>query len=54
MEQTKLTKAELLEILRNPSSDWERRHVDADNALLDYIDDDEIREAFESIDKWYA
>lgn len=34
--------------------DPERGHIDADQALLDYIDDPEVTEAFEAIGKWYA
>lgn len=29
-------------------------HEDADQALLDFIDDPEVTEAFYNIDKWYA
>jgi hypothetical protein len=34
--------------------DMEARHIDADMALLECIGDEEIAEAFEAIDKWYA
>jgi hypothetical protein len=45
----------LLKILREcQNSDPEGGHLEADDALLDYIGDDEIREAFERIRKWYA
>jgi hypothetical protein len=45
----------LLKILRECQSlDPESGHGDADEALLDYIGDDEIREAFEQITRWYA
>lgn len=29
-------------------------HEDADQALLDFIDDPEVTNAFYNIDKWYA
>jgi len=32
-------------------SDW---HLEADNLLLDYINDEQITEAFERIEKWYS
>lgn len=45
----------LLRVLREcQNSDREAGHLEADEALLDYIGDDEIREAFEQIRKWYA
>ena len=31
--------------------DW---HIEADNILLDLIGDDEVRELFEKIEKWYS
>jgi hypothetical protein len=36
------------------SGDPEIAHFDADKVLLLLIDDKQIREAFEAIDKWYA
>jgi hypothetical protein len=36
------------------NGDPEAGHLRADRILLDLIDDDEIREAFDAIDKWYA
>jgi len=32
----------------------ESAHVKADEALLEYIGDEEVTKAFDSIDKWYA
>lgn len=29
-------------------------HVEADRALLAYIDEDKVTDAFNDIDKWYA
>ena len=34
--------------------DQEAAHMYADEALLEYIDDNDISEAYEAIDKWYA
>ena len=31
--------------------DW---HIEADNILIDLIGDDEVRELFEKIEKWYS
>lgn len=36
------------------SEDQEKDHIAADNLLLDYINDPDVRKAFEAIDKWYA
>lgn len=36
------------------SGDEEVDHIRADDLLLAYIDDDKVREAFDSIDKYYA
>jgi hypothetical protein len=52
-----MTRDELLAALKalvdtpyNP----EEAHSTADSLLLDFINDDAIREAFDAIDKWYA
>ncbi|MDD4888360.1 MAG: hypothetical protein PHU85_00390 [Phycisphaerae bacterium] len=34
--------------------DCERAHKEADDALLEYVNDAEISAAFELIEKWYA
>jgi hypothetical protein len=53
-----MTKAELkakLETIRDrSSSDPEADHVDADVAVLEYIDDEEITALFEELAVWYA
>jgi len=36
------------------SMDTEAAHCEADEALLDYIDDPEIRAAYDAVPKWYA
>ena len=51
-----MTRKFLLARLRILSKDGdpETAHVEADKLLLDYINDEEIREAFDSWNKWYA
>lgn len=53
---TKITKEELLENLNELKeySDFEYAHLKADELLLDYINDKEITQAFEQIEKQYA
>ena len=36
------------------NGDTEVAHLDADKALLALIDDDEVRAAFEALERWYA
>lgn len=43
-----------LRSLKNRTGDTEMNHYDADAALIDYIDDPEIAEAYDDIGKWYA
>jgi hypothetical protein len=52
----KLTKARLLKKLEKcaKSYDTEAAHCDADALLVEYIDDEEIAEAYSKVDKWYA
>jgi hypothetical protein len=49
-----MTREQLLQILRNPSGDTEADHARADDALLAYINDPEITEAYNAIERWYA
>ena len=51
-----MKKEELVDALHELSTDddTEDAHIKADELLLKYINDDEINEAFHSIDKWYA
>ena len=52
-----MTKLELVDKLKawhGYDHDKELVHVFADEALLDYIDDGEVTDAFEAIKKWYA
>jgi len=34
--------------------DEETVHVKIDELLLEYVDDDEVRELYYEVDKWYA
>ena len=51
-----MNKEKLLEILAACARDMdpEGAHGEADDALIEYIDDAEIKEAFAKITKWYA
>ena len=51
-----MNKEDLIKMLNyyQKNLDEEYAHIEADKALLDYIDDEEIKAAFEKIDKWYA
>ena len=50
-----MTKEELLKILKDCDQlDWESGHSQADEALIDFINDEDIAEAYENIGKWYA
>ena len=46
--------AELVRLKEVGDKDPEEAHSKADGVLLDLINDDEITEAFQDIDKWYA
>lgn len=52
----KLSKAQLIKKLEKcaKSYDTESAYCDADSLLLEYIDDEEIAEAYSKVDKWYA
>ena len=51
-----MNKQELLIILKDElgNDDQELAHINADKALLEFIKDHEITDAFNAIDKWYA
>ena len=51
-----MTKQQLLNKLQllKEGHDTEENHWAADNALLDYIDDEDVRKVFMEIEKWYA
>lgn len=36
------------------SGDQESTHLEADRLLLEYINEQEVIDAYEGIDKWYA
>jgi hypothetical protein len=52
----RLSRQQLLDRLRELKElgDAEIAHGEADDALITYIDDIEIAQAFNDIDKWYA
>lgn len=52
-----MTKEELIEKLKElhgENVDAEHNHGVADNLLLEFINDEEVTEAFEAIKRWYA
>jgi len=51
-----MSKQELIEKLKSYAKyeDREDGHVEADEALIAYIGDAEIAEAYEAVPKWYA
>ena len=50
-----MTKKELIEkLLALDNNDPEASHSEADDLLLDFINDKKVEEAFYKIEKWYA
>ena len=52
-----MKKEELLKLLEEngkDNGDHEQMHANCDEALLQYIDDNEIRAAYDKGTKWYA
>ncbi len=51
-----MDKEELINTLKNKcnTDDEEDNHLNADEALLDYINDPIVKKAFKDIDKWYS
>lgn len=47
-------KTKLLLIKEKYGHDIEAAHSYADSALLEYIDDKEVEEIWDSIEKWYS
>lgn len=43
-----------LKYIKETSGDTEADHIHVDKALTDFINDKEVTEAFNDIDKWYA
>lgn len=52
----KMTKKQLLDKLKSCLEyyDIEKSHSDADEALLNFINDPEITKAYNKLEKWYA
>ena len=52
-----MTKDELIAKLRKlHEEDWraEENHIEADGALIEYINDDDVKEAYNGLKKWYS
>ena len=54
-----MTKDELIAKLQMIALAWngpspEQGHVKADNAVLEYINDPEIKQAYDQVRKWYS
>ncbi len=53
-----MTKEELInklkEINQREELDTEKAHSDADDLLIEYINDEEVKYAYDKISKWYA
>ncbi len=51
-----MKRQELLDTLRElqDSGDTEIAHHSADNALVEFINDKEIEDAYDQVPKWYA
>ena len=51
-----MTKEELITKLKQCelNGDTEAAHSDADDLLIKYINDVDIQDAYEQVDKWYA
>ena len=46
--------AKLVELAKCNNGDIEMNHSIADDLLLQYINDEDVRAAYNTIDKWYA
>ena len=44
----------IVERQESGDEDYESHHAEADELLLDYINDEKVTEAFNKIKKWYA
>ena len=53
IDKEKLIK-ELKKLSKNVCGDFEYTHFKADELLIDYIKDKEIKEAFDNVGKWYS
>lgn len=54
LEKLKLLKDRKFVYGNYETIDCESNHIDADNLLLEYINDKDITDAFEQIKKWYS
>lgn len=56
MTDRQITKEELIKKLKEfaENDDYEMAHAEADDLLVLYLNDEEIREAYESVGKWYS
>ena len=57
LDSPHMTKEELIQKLKDlQNTGWNREepHVNADRALLKFINDPEITKEYDEIDKWYA
>jgi hypothetical protein len=56
MTNKQITKEELIKKLKELAEYWdyEIAHAEADDLLLLYLNDEEIKEAYDSVEKWYA
>lgn len=51
----KISRVELIQRLVDlQETDPETGHIEADEALIEYINDKEIEEAFDMLEKWYS
>ncbi len=50
----KISKADAMKELRSLEGDTEADHARADQILLELIDDDEIKEAYLGVERWYS
>ncbi len=49
-----MTRQELLERLRALNDSNPELHIKADELLIEFIDDKDVAEAFDAIEKWYS
>lgn len=54
VEKLKALKGKEINLFGNVTIDEEGNHIEADNLLLEYINDEEVTNAFKDIEKWYA
>ena len=52
--QDLIDRLDVIRLRRESGKDEEDNHIDADNALLEFIDDKRVNKAFKDIKKWYS